>query len=157
ARRPYRSQGDSSLESRLALRLRLAGISYRNDPHRGAGARHSRIRRNQQRDGADKNRRHPDLRFCRRGFRESRPLASLHATGMVGGADRGSIIFFTYIGFDSVSTAAEEATNPQKDIPIGILATLFVCTVLYLAVAVTLSGLVPWQSVLDDAAPVVNA
>ena len=69
----------------------------------------------------------------------------------------GSIIFFTYIGFDSVSTAAEEATNPQKDIPIGILATLFVCTVLYLAVAVTLSGLVPWQSVLDDAAPVVNA
>ena len=69
----------------------------------------------------------------------------------------GSIIFFTYIGFDSVSTAAEEATNPQKDIPIGVLATLFVCTVLYLAVAVTLSGLVPWQSVLDDAAPVVNA
>ena len=69
----------------------------------------------------------------------------------------GSIIFFTYIGFDSVSTAAEEATNPQKDIPIGILATLFVCTVLYLAVAVTLSGLVPWQSVLDDAAPVVDA
>ena len=69
----------------------------------------------------------------------------------------GSIIFFTYIGFDSVSTAAEEARNPQKDIPIGILAALFVCTVLYLAVAVTLSGLVPWQSVLDDAAPVVNA
>src|SRR5205814_6901887 len=56
----------------------------------------------------------------------------------------GSIIFFTYIGFDSVSTAAEEATNPQKDIPIGSLATLFVCTVLYLAVGVTLSALGPW-------------
>jgi APA family basic amino acid/polyamine antiporter len=69
----------------------------------------------------------------------------------------GSIIFFTYIGFDSVSTAAEEARNPQRDIPIGIIATLLVCTVLYLGVAVTLTGLVPWQSMLDDAAPVVNA
>ncbi|MFZ0739601.1 MAG: amino acid permease [Candidatus Acidiferrales bacterium] len=69
----------------------------------------------------------------------------------------GSIIFFTYIGFDSVSTAAEEAKNPQKDIPIGILLTLVVCTVLYIAVAVVLTGIVPWRSVLDDAAPVVNA
>ncbi|HZU21274.1 MAG TPA: amino acid permease [Terriglobales bacterium] len=69
----------------------------------------------------------------------------------------GSIIFFTYIGFDSVSTAAEEAKNPQRDLPIGIIATLIVCTVLYIAVAVVLTGLVPWQSVLDDAAPVVNA
>ncbi len=69
----------------------------------------------------------------------------------------GSIIFFTYIGFDSVSTAAEECRNPQRDLPIGIIATLIVCTVLYLAVAVSLTGLVPWQSMVDDAAPVVNA
>jgi len=69
----------------------------------------------------------------------------------------GSIIFFTYIGFDSVSTAAEEAKNPQRDLPIGILLTLFICTILYISVAVVLTGLVPWQSVLDDAAPVVNA
>ena len=69
----------------------------------------------------------------------------------------GSIIFFTYIGFDSVSTAAEEAKNPQRDLPIGIIATLIVCTILYIAVAVVLTGMVPWQSVLDDAAPVVNA
>ena len=68
----------------------------------------------------------------------------------------GSIIFFTYIGFDSVSTAAEEARNPQRDIPIGIIATLIVCTVLYIAVAVVLTGLVPWHSLIDDAAPVVN-
>ena len=47
----------------------------------------------------------------------------------------GSIIFFTYIGFDSVSTAAEEARNPQRDLPIGIIATLVVCTILYIAVA----------------------
>jgi len=69
----------------------------------------------------------------------------------------GSIIFFTYIGFDSVSTAAEEARNPQRDIPIGIIATLIVCTILYIAVAVVLTGLVKWSSLIDDAAPVVNS
>jgi len=69
----------------------------------------------------------------------------------------GSIIFFTYIGFDSVSTAAEECHNPQRDLPIGIIATLVVCTVLYVAVAICLTGLVPWQSMVGDAAPVVNA
>jgi len=69
----------------------------------------------------------------------------------------GSIIFFTYIGFDSVSTAAEEARNPKRDLPIGIIATLVVCTILYIGVAVVLSGLVPWESVRDDAAPVVNS
>src|SRR6266700_5184572 len=69
----------------------------------------------------------------------------------------GSIIFFTYIGFDSVSTAAEEARNPQRDLPIGIIATLVVCTVLYIGVAIVLSGIVPWETVRDDAAPVVNS
>ena len=69
----------------------------------------------------------------------------------------GSIIFFTYIGFDSVSTAAEECKRPQRDLPIGIIATLIVCTVLYVAVAVCLTGLVPWNSMVGDAAPVVNA
>ncbi len=69
----------------------------------------------------------------------------------------GSIIFFTYIGFDSVSTAAEEARNPQRDLPIGIIATLIVCTVLYIAVAIVLTGIVPWHTLIDDAAPVVNS
>jgi len=69
----------------------------------------------------------------------------------------GSIIFFTYIGFDSVSTAAEEARNPQRDIPFGIITTLIVCTVLYMAVAVVLTGLVPWRTLIDNAAPVVNS
>ncbi len=69
----------------------------------------------------------------------------------------GSIIFFTYIGFDSVSTASEECKNPQRDVPIGILATLIVCTILYMGVAAVLTGLVPWQSIAGDAAPVVNA
>jgi basic amino acid/polyamine antiporter, APA family len=69
----------------------------------------------------------------------------------------GSIIFFTYIGFDSVSTAAEECRNPRRDVPFGILATLIACTLLYGGVAICLSGIVPWQSVMGDAAPVVNA
>jgi APA family basic amino acid/polyamine antiporter len=77
--------------------------------------------------------------------------------GWTGVLTGGSIIFFTYIGFDSVSTAAEECKNPQRDVPFGILATLVVCTVLYSAVAILLSGIVPWQSVMGDAAPVVNA
>ena len=77
--------------------------------------------------------------------------------GLSGVLAGGSIVFFTYIGFDSVSTAAEECRNPQKDLPIGIIATLVVCTVLYIAVAVCLTGLVPWQSMVGDAAPVVNA
>jgi basic amino acid/polyamine antiporter, APA family len=69
----------------------------------------------------------------------------------------GSIIFFTYIGFDSVSTAAEEAKNPQRDLPIGIIATLIVCTLLYISVAIVLTGIVPWHSMMDDAAPVANS
>jgi len=68
----------------------------------------------------------------------------------------GSIIFFTYIGFDSVSTAAEECRNPQRDLPIGIIATLVICSLLYIGVVVVLTGLVPWQSLMDDAAPVIN-
>jgi len=82
------------------------------------------------------------------------PFAPQGWSGILTG---GSIIFFTYIGFDSVSTAAEEARNPQRDLPIGILATLLVCTVLYICVAVVLTGIVPWQRLIDDAAPVVNS
>jgi APA family basic amino acid/polyamine antiporter len=77
--------------------------------------------------------------------------------GWTGVLTGGSIIFFTYIGFDSVSTAAEECRNPQRDMPIGILATLGACTVLYSGVAIVLSGIVRWQTVMGDAAPVVNS
>ncbi|MBT9331392.1 amino acid permease [Acidipila sp. 4G-K13] len=80
-----------------------------------------------------------------------------YPNGWSGVLTGGSIIFFTYIGFDSVSTAAEECRNPQRDVPIGILATLVVCTVLYIGVAVVLTGLVKWSTLVDDAAPVVNA
>ena len=82
------------------------------------------------------------------------PFAPMGWSGILTG---GSIIFFTYIGFDSVSTAAEEAKNPQRDLPIGIIATLVVCTLLYIGVAVVLTGVVNWQTLLDDAAPVANS
>ena len=54
-----------------------------------------------------------------------------------------AVVFFAYIGFDAVSTTAEEAKNPRRDLPIGIIASLVVCTILYLAVAAVLSGIVP--------------
>jgi APA family basic amino acid/polyamine antiporter len=54
-----------------------------------------------------------------------------------------AVVFFAYIGFDAVSTTAEEAKNPQRDLPIGIIASLVICTILYLAVGAVLSGIVP--------------
>lgn len=68
----------------------------------------------------------------------------------------GAIVFFSYIGFDSVSTAAEECEHPQKDVPFGIIASLIVCAVLYVAVAVVLTGIQEWPR-LANAAPVANA
>jgi len=68
----------------------------------------------------------------------------------------GAIVFFTYIGFDSVSTCAQETPNPQKDVPFGIIASLVVCAILYCAVAVVLTGIQNWHT-LDNAAPVANA
>ena len=85
--------------------------------------------------------------FVGRAFHSSRELSSVLPEGWSGVLTGGSIIFFTYIGFDSVSTAAEEAKNPQRDLPIGIIATLVVCTVLYIAVAVVLTGIVKWHAV----------
>ena len=67
-----------------------------------------------------------------------------------------AIIFFAYIGFDAVSTAAEEAKNPQRDVPLGILGSLSVCTVLYISVAAVLTGLVPVAQI-DIHAPVAEA
>jgi len=69
----------------------------------------------------------------------------------------GAIVFFTYIGFDSVSTAAEECKNPRRDLPLGILMSLLVCTILYVSVAIVLTGIQPFQIFRGDAAPVATA
>jgi APA family basic amino acid/polyamine antiporter len=82
-----------------------------------------------------------------------RPFLPNGFSGVMTGA---AIVFFTYIGFDSVSTAAEECRRPQRDLPFGILMTLILCALLYIAVSLVLTGIAPWQT-LNNAAPVANA
>jgi APA family basic amino acid/polyamine antiporter len=65
-------------------------------------------------------------------------------------------IFFAYIGFDAVSTTAQEAKNPQRDLPIGIIASLLICTALYIGVAAILTGMVPWRQINIEA-PIAQA
>jgi APA family basic amino acid/polyamine antiporter len=81
------------------------------------------------------------------------PYMPYGVTGVFKGA---AYIFFAYIGFDSVSTHAEEARNPQRDVPIGIIASLALCTVLYILVAAVLTGMVPYNQI-DLDAPVAQA
>jgi basic amino acid/polyamine antiporter, APA family len=77
-------------------------------------------------------------------------------SGVLRGA---GVMFFAYIGFDAVSTAAQEAKNPQRDMPIGILASLGICTLLYIAVAIVLLGIVPYSrlNVADPLAVGIDA
>ena len=77
-------------------------------------------------------------------------------SGVLRGA---GVMFFAYIGFDAVSTAAQEAKNPSRDMPIGILSSLAICTVIYIAVAVVLLGIVPYQqlNVADPLAVGIDA
>ena len=76
-----------------------------------------------------------------------------HPLGMLAGA---AIIFFAYIGFDSVSTHAEEARNPRRDVPIGIIASLIICTLLYIAMVAVLTGMVKYDQIQVNA-PVASA
>lgn len=70
---------------------------------------------------------------------------SFAPNGFTGISVGAAIIFFSYIGFDAVSTAAEEAKQPRRDIPFGIIASLVICTVLYVAIALVLTGIIPWD------------
>ena len=74
-------------------------------------------------------------------------------SGMVRGA---AVVFFAYIGFDAVSTAAQEAKNPQRDLPVGILSSLAICTLLYILMALVMTGLTPFKN-LDVPHPVFVA
>ncbi|HEY2015772.1 MAG TPA: amino acid permease [Bryobacteraceae bacterium] len=80
-------------------------------------------------------------------------FAPYGASGIGAGA---AYIFFAYIGFDAVSTTAQEAKNPQRDLPIGIIASLIVCTLLYILVAGVLTGMVPWREINIEA-PIARA
>jgi APA family basic amino acid/polyamine antiporter len=81
------------------------------------------------------------------------PFAPMGWGGVMKGA---AVIFFAYIGFDAVSTAAEEVVNPNRDLPRGILGSLFVCTLLYILVAAVLTGMVP-ATAIDLNAPLASA
>lgn len=81
---------------------------------------------------------------------------SFAPNGIKGISVGAAIIFFSYIGFDAVSTASEEAKNPQRDIPIGIIASLIICTLLYVAIALVLTGIIPWDK-LDVPDPLAVA
>jgi APA family basic amino acid/polyamine antiporter len=76
--------------------------------------------------------------------------------GFAGIGAGAAYVFFAYIGFDAVSTTAQEARRPQRDLPIGIIASLVICTVLYILVAAVLTGMVPWQEVNIEA-PIARA
>jgi len=82
--------------------------------------------------------------------------SSFAPNGFSGIGAGAAYIFFAYIGFDAVSTTAQEAKNPQRDLPIGIIASLLICTVLYIAVAAVLTGMVPWQDINIEA-PIARA
>jgi basic amino acid/polyamine antiporter, APA family len=80
--------------------------------------------------------------------RDWQSFAPMGFSGIGAGA---AYIFFAYIGFDAVSTTAQEAKKPQRDLPIGILASLIVCTILYILVAAILTGMVPWKEINVEA------
>jgi APA family basic amino acid/polyamine antiporter len=76
--------------------------------------------------------------------------------GAAGISAAAAIIFFSYIGFDAVSTAAEETKNPPKDMPFGIIMSLLITTVLYIAISVVMTGMAPWKQ-LGTAEPMITA
>ncbi len=82
--------------------------------------------------------------------------AEFAPNGMAGIASGAAYIFFAYIGFDAISTTAQEARNPQKDMPFGIIGSLLICTVLYIAVAGVLTGMMKWDQI-DLKAPLAQA
>jgi APA family basic amino acid/polyamine antiporter len=77
-------------------------------------------------------------------------LTPFMPTGWPGVQAGAAVIFFAFIGFDAVSTAAEECRNPRRDLPIGILGSLVICTLLYMLVAFVLTGMTPWQRLCVD-------
>ncbi|MGV9329194.1 amino acid permease [Streptosporangium sandarakinum] len=78
------------------------------------------------------------------------------AFGVMGIFSAAAIVFFAYIGFDVVATAAEETRNPQRDLPIGIIGSLVICTILYVAVSLVVVGMEPYSR-LSEAAPLADA
>jgi basic amino acid/polyamine antiporter, APA family len=103
------------------------------------------------------------LFFCAVGVTLIRPenwnnpaLGGFAPNGFAGISAGAAIIFFSYIGFDATSTAAEEAHDPARDMPFGIIMSLVICTVLYIALALVMTGMAPWKQ-LGTAEPMITA
>ena len=126
----------------------------------GAGAdlavlrRHPRIQRREYRDGRAQGRADRDRDRRRLALRQpavvasrsSRPAEARRNTAGAASCARATLVFFAYIGFEATSTAAQEAKNPQRDLPIGTLASLAICTILYMGMAAVLTGLLPFDA-----------
>ncbi len=82
------------------------------------------------------------------------PFAPGGVSGILGGA---GIVFFSFIGFDAVSSMAEETKNPQRDLPLGMIGALSICTIIYSLVALVLTGIKPYSSYVGDSAPLASA
>src|SRR4029079_2237871 len=78
-------------------------------------------------------------------------------TGFSGVMTGAAIVFFAFIGFDAVSTCAEETRNPQRDLPIGLIASLIICTIIYVLVGGVMTGLKVYSSYAGDPAPIASA
>jgi APA family basic amino acid/polyamine antiporter len=88
---------------------------------------------------------------------EGKNLRPFAPNGFAGISSAAASLFFAYIGFDAVSTAAEETRDPQRNVPIGIIASLVICTVVYIAVGFVLTGMVNWKQFADVADPLSKA
>ena len=133
------------------------GAAHRRRQRVGDGERGHR--RDQGRRRADRDRRRGRCSSIgRTGTRSSRANTGTFGEYGWSGILRGAgVIFFAYIGFDAVSTSAQEARNPQRDMPRGILGSLAICTVLYVLVSGVMVGLVPYKAMLNQPAPLVIA
>jgi len=131
--------------------------SFRHASHCHLVRRHPRVSPHQQRPGSDQDGRHPGFHLCRRQLHQAPLLAPVHAQWLDRRTDRAAPSSFYLHRLRLGLHSRRGCKNPQRDLPFGIMATLVACTVLYGGVALVLSGIVPWQSVMGDAAPVVNA
>ena len=142
-----------------------AGAADRLRDLRAALPRHPRVDARQQRDGRAQARRpgavHRRRRLLRRPDANWEPFVPTNEGGfgdfgVTGILRAAGVVFFAYVGFDAVSTAAAEARRPQRTIPIGLLATVLISTVLYVLIGIVMTGMVPYRS-LNVADPLALA
>lgn len=141
-----------------------SGGARRAGAHRPADARQPGGGPHQCRAGGAEGRDHPRLPRPRRGASAARTVAAAGAAErrhvrrlrLERHLSRGGVVFFAYVGFETISTAAGETRNPQRDAPVGLIGSLLVTAALYVAVAAVLTGLVPYRD-LDVADPIARA